>query len=136
MAAYPFTTLSPVLGTLQADDRQLVIADIPGLIEGASSGTGLGHEFLAHIERTRVLVHVLDCNPLDGSDPVPTMPPSSARSPPTTRASPRSRACWRWPRSTSSTPPRAEAAREEWTQRLGPEVPVILTSSVTRAGPA
>ena len=66
---YPFTTLEPVLGTLDADDRQLVIADIPGLIEGASGGAGLGHEFLAHVERTRLLVHVLDLAPLDGSDP-------------------------------------------------------------------
>ncbi|HEV2062434.1 MAG TPA: GTPase ObgE [Solirubrobacteraceae bacterium] len=66
---YPFTTLEPVLGTLDAGDRQLVIADIPGLIEGASGGAGLGHEFLAHVERTRLLVHVLDLAPLDGSDP-------------------------------------------------------------------
>ena len=66
---YPFTTLEPVLGTLDGDDRQLVIADIPGLIEGASGGAGLGHEFLAHVERTRLLVHVLDLAPLDGSDP-------------------------------------------------------------------
>ena len=70
VAGYPFTTLSPVLGTLQTDSRQLVLADIPGLIEGASEGAGLGHEFLAHVERTRLLVHVLDLNPLDGSDPV------------------------------------------------------------------
>src|ERR687889_710981 len=70
VAAYPFTTLEPVLGTLEADDRQLVIADIPGLIEGASGGAGLGHDFLAHVERTRLLVHVLDLAPLDGSDPV------------------------------------------------------------------
>ena len=67
---YPFTTLSPVLGTIEADERQLVLADIPGLIEGAHDGAGLGHEFLAHIERCRVLVHVLDLAPLDGSDPV------------------------------------------------------------------
>jgi GTP-binding protein len=69
VANYPFTTLQPVLGTLESDDRQLVIADIPGLIEGASGGAGLGHEFLAHVERTRLLVHVLDLAPLDGSDP-------------------------------------------------------------------
>ena len=69
VAAYPFTTLEPVLGTLEGADRQLVLADIPGLIEGASDGAGLGHDFLAHVERTRVLVHVLDLAPVDGSDP-------------------------------------------------------------------
>ena len=69
IADYPFTTLEPVLGMLERDDRQLVVADIPGLIEGASDGAGLGHDFLAHIERTRLLVHVLDLAPLDGSDP-------------------------------------------------------------------
>jgi GTPase len=69
VADYPFTTLEPVLGTLERDDRQLVIADIPGLIEGASAGAGLGHEFLAHVERCRLLAHVLDLKPLDGSDP-------------------------------------------------------------------
>ncbi len=70
VADYPFTTIEPVLGTLERDDRQLVLADIPGLIEGASAGAGLGHEFLAHVERCRLLVHVLDLAPLDGSDPV------------------------------------------------------------------
>ena len=60
VADYPFTTIEPVLGTLERDDRQLVVADIPGLIEGASAGAGLGHEFLAHVERCRLLVHVLD----------------------------------------------------------------------------
>ena len=69
VAEYPFTTIEPVLGTLERDDRQLVIADIPGLVEGASGGAGLGHEFLAHVERCRLLVHVLDLAPLDGSDP-------------------------------------------------------------------
>jgi GTP-binding protein len=61
VAEYPFTTLSPVLGTVEAaDGRQLVVADVPGLIEGASEGVGLGHEFLAHLERARLLVHVVD----------------------------------------------------------------------------
>ncbi len=70
VADYPFTTIEPVLGTIEIDDRQLVLADIPGLIEGASEGAGLGHEFLAHVERCRLLVHMLDLAPLDGSDPV------------------------------------------------------------------
>jgi GTP-binding protein len=69
IAGYPFTTLEPVLGTLDGAERQLILADIPGLIEGASEGLGLGHDFLAHVERTRLLVHVLDLEPLDGSDP-------------------------------------------------------------------
>src|SRR5438445_12029595 len=61
IADYPFTTLEPVLGTVDAPDgRQLVVADVPGLIEGASEGVGLGHEFLAHLERARMLVHVID----------------------------------------------------------------------------
>jgi GTP-binding protein len=61
VADYPFTTLEPVLGTVDAPDgRQLVIADVPGLIEGASEGIGLGHEFLAHLERARLIVHVID----------------------------------------------------------------------------
>jgi GTPase len=61
VAEYPFTTLAPVLGTVEAPDgRQLVVADIPGLIEGASEGVGLGHEFLAHLERARLLLHVID----------------------------------------------------------------------------
>jgi GTPase len=69
VAGYPFTTVEPILGTLERDDRQLVLADIPGLIEGASAGAGLGHEFLAHVERCRLLIHVLDLAPVDGSDP-------------------------------------------------------------------
>jgi GTPase len=61
VADYPFTTLAPVLGTVDAPDgRQLTVADVPGLIEGASEGVGLGHEFLAHLERARLLVHVID----------------------------------------------------------------------------
>jgi GTP-binding protein len=69
IADYPFTTLSPALGTIEGEDRQAVIADIPGLIEGAADGAGLGHEFLAHIERCAMLVHLVDIAPLEG-DPV------------------------------------------------------------------
>ena len=64
---YPFTTLEPVLGTMDDGERQLVLADIPGLIEGAAEGAGLGHEFLAHVERCRVLVHLLEVGA--GSEP-------------------------------------------------------------------
>jgi len=63
VAEYPFTTLAPVLGTVESPDgRQLTVADVPGLIEGASEGVGLGHEFLAHLERARLLVHVIDAS--------------------------------------------------------------------------
>jgi GTP-binding protein len=63
VAEYPFTTLQPILGTVESPDgRQLVVADVPGLIEGASEGVGLGHEFLAHLERARTLVHVIDAS--------------------------------------------------------------------------
>ena len=69
VAEYPFTTLSPVLGTVQASDgRQLVVADVPGLIEGASEGIGLGHEFLAHLERARLLLHVIDASEGDADE--------------------------------------------------------------------
>jgi len=61
VADYPFTTIAPVLGTVESTDgRQLTVADVPGLIEGASEGVGLGHEFLAHLERARLLIHVID----------------------------------------------------------------------------
>jgi GTP-binding protein len=63
VAEYPFTTLAPVLGTVESPDgAQLTVADVPGLIEGASEGIGLGHEFLAHLERARLLLHVIDAS--------------------------------------------------------------------------
>ena len=66
VADYPFTTISPALGVIESDERQAVLADIPGLIEGAAEGAGLGHEFLAHVERCAMLVHLVDLAPLEG----------------------------------------------------------------------
>jgi GTP-binding protein len=66
VAGYPFTTVEPNLGTIELEDRQLVLADIPGLIEGAAEGAGLGHDFLAHLERCRVLVHLVEVAPAEG----------------------------------------------------------------------
>jgi GTP-binding protein len=132
VAAYPFTTLEPVLGTIDADDRQLVIADIPGLIEGASEGAGLGHDFLAHVERTRLLVHVLDLAPLDGTDPVENfavIERELAEHDPRLASLPRLLAL---SKADLVTPDAASAAASEWASRV--DFPVLLTSSATGVG--
>jgi GTPase len=134
VADYPFTTIRPVLGTLEQGDRQLVIADIPGLIEGASGGAGLGHEFLAHVERTRLLVHVLDLAPLDGSDPLAnhqTVEQELRMHEERLAALPRVLAL---SKADLVEPRAAEAARAQWSERLGDRVPVIVTSSATGEG--
>jgi GTP-binding protein len=134
VASYPFTTLEPVLGTLEHDDRQLVIADIPGLIEGASQGAGLGHDFLAHVERTRLLVHVLDLAPLDGSDPqrnFDTVERELASHDARLATLPRILAL---SKADLVEPDRARAAAAAWGQRLGSRTPVLVTSSATGQG--
>ena len=134
VADYPFTTLEPVLGTLERDERQLVLADIPGLIEGASAGAGLGHEFLAHVERCRLLVHVLDLAPLDGSDPVANYATVEAE------LREHGHGLAGLPRilalSKADLVPAeaADAAAREWRERV--DVPVLVTSAATGAGTA
>jgi GTP-binding protein len=135
VADYPFTTIEPVLGTIEAAERQLVVADIPGLIEGASAGAGLGHEFLAHVERTRLLVHVLDLAPLDGSDPVANHASVEEE------LREHGAGLERLPRilclskADLVTPEHHEQAVAEWRERLGDSVlDVLVTSSATGQG--
>jgi GTP-binding protein len=135
VADYPFTTLEPVLGTVETQDRQLVLADIPGLIEGASGGAGLGHEFLAHVERCRLLVHVVEVAPAGGGDP--------AANHATVEAELREHGAGLagLPRILALSKAdlvSAETARQlaaEWRERLGDEVlEVILISTATGEG--
>ena len=132
VADYPFTTLEPVLGTIEREGRQLVLADIPGLIEGAGEGAGLGHEFLAHVERTRLLVHVLDLRPLDGSDPVQnhaTVETELAHHGAGLEDLPRILCL---SKADLVPPDESEAASAEWRERLG--VDVVVTSAATGQG--
>jgi GTPase len=140
IADYPFTTLAPVLGVIEdeAATRQLVVADIPGLIEGASQGAGLGHDFLAHVERTRLLVHVLDIVPeLSGGEDVDavanfqTIERELAAHDERLARLPRVLAL---SKTDLVTPERVGETEAAWQRRLGPDVPVIATSSATGAG--
>jgi GTP-binding protein len=145
VASYPFTTLSPVLGVLDSpfgtqgtSERQLVIADIPGLIEGASDGAGLGHDFLAHVERTRLLVHVLDLAPeltageqADAVSNHATIERELAAHEQRLARLPRVLAL---SKADLVPPSRVAEAVEQWSRRLGGEVAVIATSSATGMG--
>jgi GTP-binding protein len=149
VANYPFTTLEPVLGTIDGERRQLIVADIPGLIEGASEGKGLGHEFLAHVERCRMLVHVLDMKPLDGTDPVEnyaTIEKEVAAYDERLAGLPRVLVL---SKADIVTPEEIEDAvsywretldgpdmpvREEWEEPVEPEIPIVVTSSATGQG--
>jgi len=127
-----------VLGVLEREERQLILADIPGLIEGASGGAGLGHEFLAHVERTRLLVHVLDLAPELSADEGAETVANHAIIEQELAAHDERLA--RLPRVLALakadlvTTERAREVVAEWRQRLGPEVPVIATSSATGTG--
>jgi GTP-binding protein len=158
VASYPFTTLEPNLGVVDNGERQLVLADIPGLIEGASEGAGLGHEFLAHVERTRLLVHVLDMAPLDSTDPAGDIAAVSTH--PAVRTDPGDTAAVALanyetierelaahdPRLASLprvlalskadlVPPEQVAqAVAQWAARLGGDTPVLATSAATGLG--
>jgi GTP-binding protein len=132
---YPFTTLEPALGTLENDEgRQLVLADIPGLIEGAGAGAGLGHEFLAHVERTSLLVHLVEVAPVDGSDPWDTFE--------TVRGELRHYGAGLEQRpfivvlsKIDLLPPEmAPGLAVEWHRRLGDDSPVLAVSSATGVG--
>jgi GTPase len=136
VADYPFTTLSPVLGVLDGEERQLVLADIPGLIEGASDGAGLGHDFLAHVERTRLLVHVLDVAPeLAGGEDAElnyaTIERELAAHDQRLAELPRVLALSKCDLVDER---RLAEQVERWRRRLGEGVPVIATSSATGAG--
>lgn len=149
IANYPFTTLEPHLGTIDNGERQLILADIPGLIEGASEGHGLGHDFLAHVERTRLLVHVLDLLPMDGSNPednYETIERELALHDERLARLPRILAL---SKADLVPPEEAELAAEVWRERFAArvppreeweepatelEVPVIITSSATHLG--
>jgi GTPase len=138
VADYPFTTLAPALGVLESDERQLVIADIPGLIEGASDGAGLGHDFLGHVERCRLLVHVLDLAPQlsqgEGAEAVvnyETIERELAAYDSRLALLPRVLAL---SKADLLTADEVEQAVAEWSARLGEQVPVIATSSATRQG--
>lgn len=138
VAAYPFTTLAPVLGVLDGEERQLVVADIPGLIEGASEGAGLGHDFLAHVERTHLLVHVLDIAPElsagEGADAAKNFAMIESELLAHDERLGRLPRVLALSKADLVTDRRAREAVAQWERRLGPEVPVIATSSATGAG--
>ncbi|MGQ9573958.1 MAG: GTPase ObgE [Thermoguttaceae bacterium] len=130
IAPYPFTTKYPNLGRVQVDfDRSLVMADVPGLIEGAHAGAGLGHEFLRHLQRAGILVHLVEPEPMDGSDPVAnyqTIREELERYDTQLAARPEIVAV------TKADLPGAAAVRQRLAQAL--DRPVLLVSAVTGQG--
>jgi GTPase len=134
VADYPFTTLSPGLGTIEGDERQAVLADIPGLIEGAADGAGLGHEFLAHVERCSMLVHLVELTPLEG-EPVANYELVRAELEAYGAGLERLPELVVLSKRDLLEPALVEEAVAEWTERLGDSVlGVMSVSSATREG--
>jgi GTPase len=131
IGAYPFTTLEPHLGTIQADDTQLVLADIPGLIEGAAEGAGLGHEFLAHIERCRLLIHLVDIAAENGEEAYATIRGELAEYGGTLGQLPEILIL---SKSDLLPPEEVEAKVEEWRSRADAPSLVLSLSAATGAG--
>jgi GTP-binding protein len=134
VADYPFTTLSPGLGTIEGDERQAVLADIPGLIEGAADGAGLGHEFLAHVERCSMLLHLVELTPLEG-EPVANYELVRAELEAYGAGLERLPELVILSKRDLLEPALVEAAVGEWSERLGDSVlGVMSVSSATREG--
>ena len=135
IADYPFTTLHPNLGVVRlGPERSFVIADIPGLIEGASEGAGLGHQFLRHLQRTRLLLHVVDLAPFDDADPVKharAIVAELKKYDPALHAKPR----WLVLNKLDMVPGEDRAARvKDFVRRLRWKGPVFEISALTREG--
>jgi GTP-binding protein len=138
VADYPFTTLEPVLGTIDDGERQLVLADIPGLIEGAAAGAGLGHEFLAHVERCRLLLHVVSLGgELEIGEPDPEAAYATVRG----ELEARGTGLERLPemivlsKRDLVAPERADELIAQWRERMGEDaLAVLAVSSATGEG--
>jgi len=135
IADYPFTTLHPNLGVVRVGpERSFVVADIPGLIEGASEGAGLGHQFLRHLQRTRLLLHVVDAAPFDDADPVAQVRAIAAelkKYDPKLHAKPR----WLVFNKIDMVPAAERDQRiRDWVRRLRWKGPVFTISALAREG--
>ena len=135
IADYPFTTLQPNLGVVRVGpERSFVVADIPGLIEGASEGAGLGHQFLRHLQRTRLLLHIVDAAPFDDADPVAQVRAIAAelkKYDPKLHAKPR----WLVFNKIDMVPAAEREQRiKDWVRRLRWKGPVFTISALAREG--
>ncbi len=131
IANYPFTTLEPNLGVVKTDDKGFVAADIPGLIEGAADGAGLGHDFLRHIERTRIIIHVVDISGSEGRDPIEDYKTINSE---LKKYSPQLAENPQFVAANKSELPGSEENFERLKSFLGENVPLFKVSAATGAG--